>query len=368
IARISADCFAVLATELASPDEVMTLVSKLQTQLSTPFVMFNRTVSITTGIGISVYPRDSHDFSTLLQHADIAMHRVKEKGDGGFQFYAAEMTRSASDRVRLETELRQAISGRQLEMYYQLQVGIQNENVVGVEALMRWNHPEQGLLSPDRFIPIAENSELIYALGEWALRTACQQLVEWDRQGAPRLRMAVNVSARQFRARDFVEMVANALDETKLDPRRLELELTESVLVSDQEEAAAILQKLNGLGVQIALDDFGTGYSNLSYLSRLPIHTLKIDRSFVQRAPADSNDAEIVRAVITLADALGLRVVAEGIETQRQLDLLRRYQCTEGQGFFFARPLPATVLAPLIGLGAYQRTNKTESVVSREKK
>lgn len=368
IARVGGNCFAVLATELSKPEDVMLLVSKLQSQLSTPYVLFSRTVSVTTGIGISVYPRDSHDFATLLQHADIAMHRVKEKGDGGFQFYATEMTRIAAERVRIETELRQAIAGRQLELYYQLQVGMQKENVVGVEALMRWNHPEHGLLTPDRFIPIAENSDIIYSLGEWALRTACQQLVEWDRQGAPRLRMAVNVSARQFRAPDFSDMVARVLNAVQLDPRRLELELTESVLVSDQEEAALILQRLNALGVQVALDDFGTGYSNLNYLSRLPIHTLKIDRSFVQRAPVDGNDAEIVRAIITLAAAMGLRVVAEGIETQRQLDLLRRYNCAEGQGYFFARPLPASVLAPLIGLGAYQRLPATDAFFSKEKK
>jgi diguanylate cyclase (GGDEF)-like protein/PAS domain S-box-containing protein len=355
IARISADCFAVLVTELASAEEVASLGSKLQEELARPFVVNNQTLTVSTGIGVSVFPRDGNDFATLFHNADVAMHRLKERGESGFQFYAAEMTRNASERVRIESELRHAVMSRQqLELHYQLQVGLDSEEIVGFEALMRWRHPEQGLLSPSLFIPVAEHSEFIYQMGEWALLTACRQLSEWDRSTTLRPRMAVNVSARQFRGKGFVDMVERILKAARLEPQRLELELTESVLVDDYQEASTILNQLHELGVRIALDDFGTGYSNLSYLSRLPIHTLKIDRSFVQRAPVDSNDAEIVRAIIMLADALGLQVLAEGIETREQLELLRRYGCQKGQGYFFERPLsadriPALLIPPMPG-------------------
>ncbi len=351
VARISGNCFAVLATELTGPEDIGTLVNKLQTDLAAPFMVNSKSMTVTTGIGIAVYPRDGQDFATLLQNADVAMHRLKERGEAGFQFYAAEMTRNASERVRLETELRQAVASRHLELYYQLQVGLEKEDVIGFEALMRWNHPQQGMLSPALFIPVAENSEFIYQMGEWALLTACRQMTEWDRAQAARPRMAVNVSARQFRGKGFVDMVERILKATRLEPQRLELELTESVLVHDYQEASMILNQLHELGVRIALDDFGTGYSNLSYLSRLPIHTLKIDRSFVQRAPMDSNDAEIVRAIIMLADALGLHVLAEGIETREQLELLRQYGCQKGQGYYFARPVPANQILPLLASG-----------------
>jgi diguanylate cyclase (GGDEF)-like protein/PAS domain S-box-containing protein len=349
IARISADCFAVLVTELSNPEEIASLGNKLQEDLAQPFAINGQSLRVSTGIGVAVYPRDGQDFATLLQSADVAMHKLKERGEGGFQFYAPEMTRNASERVRIETELRHAVASRQqLEMHYQLQVDLGKEELVGFEALMRWKHPEQGLLSPALFIPVAEHSEFIYQMGEWALLTACRQITEWDMATSVRPRMAVNVSARQFRGKGFVDMVERILKAVRLDPQRLELELTESVLVDDYQEATTILNQLHDLGVRIALDDFGTGYSNLSYLSRLPINTLKIDRSFVQRAPIDSNDAEIVRAIIMLADALGLQVLAEGIETREQLDLLRHYGCQKGQGYYFERPLAADKIPALL--------------------
>jgi diguanylate cyclase (GGDEF)-like protein/PAS domain S-box-containing protein len=351
IARISADCFAVLATELASLEEIGVLVGKLQTDLAGPFNLNGQIMTVSTSIGVSVYPRDGQDFATLLQNADVAMHRLKERGEGGFQFYTAEMTRNASERVRIETELRHAVAARHLELHYQAQVGLEREEIIGFEALMRWNHPLQGMLAPGLFIPVAENSEIIYQMGEWALFSACRQMSEWDQLSALRPGIAVNVSARQFRGKGFVDMVERILKATRLESARLELELTESVLVHDYQEASTILNQLHELGVRIALDDFGTGYSNLSYLSRLPIHTLKIDKSFVQRAPGDSNDAEIVRAIIMLADALGLQVLAEGIETREQLELLRQYGCRKGQGYYFARPLPAGDIPPLLSIG-----------------
>jgi diguanylate cyclase (GGDEF)-like protein/PAS domain S-box-containing protein len=353
IARISADTFVVLATELSSPDDIGGLVNKLQRELARSFVVGSNSLTVSTGIGVAVFPRDGQDFATLLQNADVAMHRLKERGESGYQFYAAEMTRDATERVRIETDLRHAVTtGQQLELHYQPQVALDGEHVIGFEALMRWNHPEQGMLSPALFIPIAENAEYIHQMGDWALLTACNQLMEWDRQTELRPRMAVNVSARQFRGPGFVDRVERILKISGLDPQRLELELTESVLVHDYHEASAILNRLHALGVRIALDDFGTGYSNLSYLSRLPIHTLKIDRSFVQRAPMDSNDAEIVRAIVMLAAALGLQVLAEGIETHEQLQLLREHGCRKGQGFYFERAIPAHEVLPLLNATA----------------
>jgi diguanylate cyclase (GGDEF)-like protein len=348
IAHLSADTFVVLATELSEPDDAAIVIAKIQKGLHKPFQINDLCLNITVGVGVSTYPRDGTDFATLLQNSDIAMHQSKIKGEGSFQFYATEMTRVAAERVRLEHELRLAIGRNELELYYQPQIGLADEKVLGVEALIRWNHPEKGLVPPDKFIPIAEGSELIHIIGEWALATACKQLTDWDKNLGRTLTMSVNVSARQFRGEGFVELVKGALQASGLTPARLKLELTESVLVHDHDEAARILTQLNELGVGIALDDFGTGYSNLSYLSRLPIDWLKIDKSFVGRSHIDNNDAEIVRVVISLAGALGLKVIAEGIETEQQLQLLRTHGCDEGQGYLFARPSPAAKIPAML--------------------
>lgn len=351
IARLSADSFAVLATELSSPDDGVTVIRKIQDGIRGAFTVDTRNLNITAGIGISIYPRDGSDFTTLLQNADVAMHRSKEQGENRFQFYASEMTRNAADRVGMENELRSALSSQQLELYYQPQISLADGRIVGVEALMRWNNPERGMVPPGLFIPIAESSELIYPIGDWALATACNQLVEWDKSGmGTNLRIAVNVSARQFRSKGFSAMVGRVLEASGIKPERLELELTESVLINDHKEAVNILNQLNELGVKIALDDFGTGYSNLSYLSRLPLDYLKIDQSFVQRSLTDNNDAEIVRAIVSLSDSLGLRVIAEGIETEEQLEFLRGYNCEFGQGYLFSRPVQAKMILPLLSL------------------
>jgi diguanylate cyclase (GGDEF)-like protein/PAS domain S-box-containing protein len=348
IAHLSADTFIALATELSAPDDAAIVIAKIQKELHKPFLIDGLSLNITVGVGVSTYPRDGGDFATLLQNADIAMHQSKVKGEGSFQFYASEMTRVAAERVRLEHELRFALVRNELQLYYQPLVSLTDESIAGFEALMRWNHPEKGVISPDVFIPIAESSELIHIIGKWALATACRQLVEWNRDFGGHLKMSVNVSARQFRSEGFADIVKSTLLASGLAPDRLKLELTETVLVHDHEEAARILNELNALGVGIALDDFGTGYSNLSYLSRLPIDWLKIDKSFVGRSHADSNDAEIVRVIISLAEALGLKVIAEGIESEEQLKLLQSHGCDEGQGYLFARPSPATKIPSLL--------------------
>ena len=340
VARLGADSFSILAADLAHPDDVLAVVRKVQDVVRTPFSLEGREVHVTVSIGASVYPRDGENFEALLRNADAAMHRIKAQGQSGFQFYAAQMTRDAADRIELEQTLRLALGKHELELHYQPQIDVQTGRTVGVEALMRWSHVSRGWIPPGVFIPIAEHSDLILGLGDWALATACRQLREWG-PGAAHVRMAVNVSAKQFRAGGFTETIARVLRASELEPSRLELELTESVLVDTQKEVVDILEKLKDLGVMISIDDFGTGYSSLSYLSRLPIDRLKIDQSFVQRQLSDPHDAEIVRAIISLAGSLGMQVIAEGVETPEQLAFLREHDCEEAQGYLFSRPLPS---------------------------
>jgi EAL domain-containing protein (putative c-di-GMP-specific phosphodiesterase class I) len=248
----------------------------------------------------------------------------------------------------LENALHAALARGELELHYQPQVEIATGRIAGLEALMRWRHAERGFVSPAQFIPIAEESDLIQSLGEWALRTACRQLAQWDACGCPVPRMAVNVSARQFRSPGFVDMVARTLHEHGVYPPRLELEITEGVLIDRREEAVSILEQLKALGVQVAVDDFGTGYSSLSYLSRLPIDCLKIDRSFVNETAKGGRDAVIAQAIISLGHALGLRVLAEGVETREQLEFLRRHGCNEYQGYLFSRPCAVDALTAML--------------------
>jgi EAL domain-containing protein (putative c-di-GMP-specific phosphodiesterase class I) len=250
------------------------------------------------------------------------------------------MTSEASDRVELENDLRVALEQGQLELHYQPQVELPDRVIRGVEALMRWRHPTRGMVSPGLFIPIAEDMGIISAMGAWVVGETCRRAKHWDSQGCPPLRVAVNVSAHQFRSPGFVESVEAALRATNLDPSRIEVELTESILVRDQMEAIEILTRLNGLGVKISVDDFGTGYSSLSYLSRMPIDCLKIDQSFVSRLGSNERDKQIVQAVISLSHALGMRVIAEGVETAEQLDFLLAMSCDEAQGYYFSRPVP----------------------------
>ncbi len=337
-ARLGADSFAVLAADLVRPDETIALVRKIQEAASLLFALEGRQQHVSLSLGASTFPRDGEDFEVLLRNADAAMQRVKTAGGNGFQYYAAAMTRDATERVELENALRVAPERGELGLHYQPQVEIASGRISGLEALMRWHHPERGLISPAQFIPIAEESDLICSLGEWAVVTACRQLFEWDAGGHPAPRVGVNVSARQFHSPGFADMVARSLRERRISPSRLELELTEGVLIDDREEAVAVLGQLKELGVQIAVDDFGTGYSSLSYLSGLPIDCLKIDRSFVVQTTDGGRGAAIAQAIISLGQSLRLRVLAEGVETPEQLEFLRRHGCKEYQGYLFSRP------------------------------
>ena len=354
VARLGADAFAVLATDLARPDDVSAVARKIREAMHAPFWLEARDLHVTVSIGASIYPRDGEDFDILLRNADAAMHRVKAEGRNGFQFYAAAMTRQATDRVELENELRLALGKNELEIHYQPQVVLANGRIVGVEALMRWNHRGRGWIPPGQFIPIAEDSDLIHPLGEFALAEGCRRIRAWNDAGFASLRLAVNVSAQQFRSAGFVEAVGRALRAAELEPACLELELTESVLVENREEAADILKRLKALGVQIAVDDFGTGYSSLSYLSRLPIDCLKIDRSFVSRVHEKGHDAAITQAVISLAHSLAVRVIAEGVETVEQLEFLRTHRCDQGQGYLFSPAVDPGAMAKLLAAGTLE--------------
>ena len=341
LARLGGDEFVVLVTELADSSNAMRVATGLIDALRIPFRIEGHQLFISASLGISVYPVDALDGETLLAHADAAMYRAKDKGRDNFQWFAPEMNTIARERMELEGDLRQAMSLGQLDLHYQPQCGAGGE-LQAVEALMRWQHPALGVVSPARFIPVAEDSGLIVPMGEWALREACAQLVQW-RKSHPSLRVAVNVSAIQFKRANWVETVRRALRDTGLDPGALELEITESLLLQSGTETSANLVELRTLGVGIAIDDFGTGYSSLSYLHKLPVTTLKIDQSFVREvgmATAEGQEeAPIIRTIIALGHNFGMAVVAEGVETEAQKDLLLRLGCDSLQGYLLYRPL-----------------------------
>ncbi|MCB1808953.1 MAG: EAL domain-containing protein, partial [Candidatus Competibacteraceae bacterium] len=303
---------------------------------------------LSASIGISLYPRDGTDPQSLLKNADTALYRVKARGGRGFQYYAPAMNSWAVERLRLENDLRYALERQEMVLHYQPQVDVHSGALVGLEALLRWQHPQRGLVPPDSFIPLAEESGIIIALGEWVLRTACAQARHWHEAGLPTFTLAVNISSVQFLQQDFAESVNTILNETRLEPTRLVLEITEGALIQNTTRTHALLQTIKARGVNLAIDDFGTGYSSLTYLKTFPVDILKIDRSFVQDMTADHASAELVFAIIALARALGLRTVAEGVETAEQLALLQTQQCDEVQGYYFSRPLPEAAITALL--------------------
>lgn len=352
VARLPS-AFAILAADLARPDDVHVVARKAMEAAIQPFEAGEQKLTLTISAGASIYPQDGEDFEALLRGAETARNGAKSSGGNRFQCYAAEMSRDAAERLELETALRAAIEHEQLQLHFQPQVEIASGRIVGAEALARWHHAQRGWIPPALFIPIAEEFNLIEALGRWALMQAAQRLAQWERAGREPFRLAVNVSARQFREHGFVEAVAHALRHNRIDPSGLELELTEGVLIEDRRRASAILEELRNLGVGIAVDDFGTGYSGLSYLSSLPLDCLKIDGSFVGKIVAGGRDLAIVQAIISMARALGLRVIAEGVETRAQLELLRRHGCDEAQGFVFSPAVEAEAFSALRHAGIF---------------
>ena len=344
VGRQGGDEFIVLLASLSAAEDSAVVAQKILSALSAPFVINGQDLHTGASIGIAVYPQDGEDVETLLKNSDTAMYHAKEAGRSNYQFFAQTMNAAAAERLLLESSLRQAIDRNQLLLHYQPLVNIADGRIVATEALVRWNHPELGLISPARFIPIAEDSGVIIPLGDWVLRRACYQLKQWREQGIPLQRMVVNLSPRQFRQKHLVQTFTQVLKETGVDPHWLGLEVTESVIMENPEEAIGILCELKALGIELSLDDFGTGYSSLSYLKRFPIDKLKIDQSFVRDITTDPDDEGMVAAIIVMAHQLSIRVVAEGVETEAQLAFLRGQGCDEYQGYYFSRPLPADEL------------------------
>jgi diguanylate cyclase (GGDEF)-like protein len=343
LARIGGDEFALIQVGVEKAEQAQALCRRLLGALVEPFDLDGYEIIITASIGVALAPGDAEEPARLLQHADVALYRAKDEGRNTFRFFEPEMDRRLQNRRALECDLRAALARDQIEVHYQLQVDLRSQEPVGVEALARWHHPERGWVPPQEFIAVAEETGLILPLGERVLRTACAQMVAW-----PQLRLSVNLSPVQFRHGDLVALVSSALRESGLDARRLELEVTEGVLLSDTVSALATLASLRKLGVRIAMDDFGTGYSSLGYLQQFTFDTIKIDRSFVGAIERRSEAEAIVRAVVGLGHSLGIRTCAEGVETAGQFAFLEGEGCDEVQGYYFSRPVPASDLAPLL--------------------
>jgi diguanylate cyclase (GGDEF)-like protein/PAS domain S-box-containing protein len=351
VARFGGDEFVLLLSDIAVSSDIGMIAQKVLDTLRPPFTVGENVLHVSASLGISLYPGDGEDSATLLKNADTAMYRAKDLGRNNYQFYSAEMSARAFERLTLENSLRHALERREFMLYYQPQVDVSSGRITGVEALLRWRHPDFGLVSPSDFVPLLEDTGLIGAVGDWVIESACAQLAAWHRQGRNRLRMAVNLSTRQLNDPNLARRIEHILKNHEIDAACLELELTESALVHPGVAGIELLDSLERLGVRLAIDDFGTGYSSLGYLRRLPIRTLKIDRSFVRDIPHDADDVAITRAIVTLGQSLRLALVAEGVETEAQRDFLRTLGCEVLQGFLFSRPLPAEELEPLLVTG-----------------
>jgi diguanylate cyclase len=340
VSRIGGDEFVILLREMPDAEDAAGVAAKVLKALREAFRVHQHELFVTTSIGVSVFPLHGHSARMLITRADAAMYSAKQAGRNNFQVYTGDMSLCLSDRLHLENDLRGALSRREFELRYQPKADMDG-HIVGMEALIRWHHPAKGLLSPQDFIPLAEETGLIIPIGRWVLQEACRQNKAWQDAGLAKLRVAVNISPVQFRQKDMLATVSAALASSGLAPDSLELELTESAVMHNPSEAIVTLEKLAAMGVHVSIDDFGTGYSSLTYLKRFPLKKLKIDRSFIREVLSDAQDAEIVRATIGLAHNLRLMVVAEGVENQHQLEFLRAFGCDEYQGYYISQPIPA---------------------------
>jgi diguanylate cyclase (GGDEF)-like protein len=351
VSRQGGDEFVVLLSEAEQWEDAAIVAKRMLDSVAEPHSIDEHDLHVTTSIGVSVFPDDGRDAETLIKNADTAMYQAKENGRQSFQFFKPAMNVRAVERQSIEESLRRALERNEFVLNYQPKIDLGTGVITGAEALIRWMHPNRGVVSPTQFIPVAEDCGLIRPIGEWVLREACLQARAWVDDGLPVSTMAVNVSAMELRDISYLEVLFSVLRETGMDPKGLELELTESVLMKHAESAAVILQTLREQGVQVAIDDFGTGYSSLSYLRKFPIDALKIDQSFVSRVTEAGDDTSIVTAVISMAQSLRLRVVAEGVETLEQLEFLQAHACDEAQGFYFSRPLPAPEFGAMLRSG-----------------
>jgi len=341
VGRISGDEFAVVLADMARPDDAALVAQKVLDTLARPFDLGGNEAYVTASIGIAAFPGDGDDAEALLKNADMAMYRAKEQARNSYCFFTAQMNERSMAKVQLNTDLRHAIERSEFQLHYQPKVDLASGKLRGMEALLRWNHPVRGMVSPGEFIPALEDSGLIVAVGEWVVEEACRQVRHWQAAGCMPVPVAVNLSPKQFRRRDLDAQIGDALARAGLSAEFLELEITESCLMENPEDAVRVMRNLRTAGLRISIDDFGTGYSSLSYLTRLPLSALKIDRSFVRDADSSAESASIVRAVIDMAQNLRLTVIAEGVETEQQAGFLRRHGCDQAQGYFYGRPVAA---------------------------
>ncbi|RDH81278.1 MAG: hypothetical protein DIZ80_14325 [endosymbiont of Galathealinum brachiosum] len=350
IARLGGDEFVITLGSLQSRQDAAHIADNILSIFSRPFLIESQNVFIGASIGISMYPNDGDDTDVLLRNADSAMYKAKADGRNNYQFYTPVLTEEASERLKIINSLRSALEKNEFCVHYQPQYALCNEKIIGVEALIRWDHPEMGMISPAKFIPVAEETGMIIPIGEWVLRTACQQLKQWNDAGYTSIRMAVNLSARQFWKPGLDKVIENILQEFNLKPADLELELTEGIIMHDTSVVIKTLNDIHDMGVRLAVDDFGTGYSSLSYVSRFPLDMLKIDRSFVRDITTNTDDAEMIMSIIALGHSMKLQVLAEGVETREQLFYLKEQGCDEVQGFYFSKPLPANEIEKLLSV------------------
>ena len=344
VSRLGGDEFTVIAEQLDSAEDAAHIARRILDALETPIRLMEHELHVSASIGISMYPSDNTDQDGLVRHTDMAMYRAKAMGRGTYSFFSDELSAEVAARLLLEGQLRHALERQEFVLHYQPKANLQTGEVTGVEALIRWHAPGRGLVPPDRFIRVLEDSGLILPVGAWVIRTACAEMATWDLAGLPPLSLAVNLSARQFRQPYLARFIEDALCEAGIDPKRLEVELTESMLMEDNEATNGVLAALAAMGVRVAMDDFGTGHSSLSYLKRFDIDTLKIDRSFVSELPHDPEDKAIATAIVAMGHSLHMKVVAEGVETQAQAQCLRELGCDEMQGYLLSRPMPPAAL------------------------
>jgi len=350
VARFGNDEFALLRTQINGTKDVIETIGSLSQVLKFSFDLTGHELFATASVGVSLFPLDGEDSQTLLKNAGAALYKAKKSGGANYQFYTADMHELAASRLALETNLRRAIQNEEFLVHYQPRVVVDSLAITGVEALVRWQHPQLGLVAPSEFIPLAEDTGLIVPIGEWVMRTACLQGRRWREQGFAPIQIAVNICGRQFHDQDLSQTVIEILEETGFPSQNLELELTESSVMQNADFASSVLTRLKSMGIKISIDDFGTGFSSLASLKRLPIDNLKIDRTFVRDATTDTDDGALVMAIITLAHNLRLKVIAEGVETEEQLRFLQLLRCDEVQGYLFSRPLPAEALASKLSI------------------
>jgi predicted signal transduction protein with EAL and GGDEF domain len=348
LARLGGDEFTILIPDLDRVEHALNVAHRVKDAMRRPFLIDGNEIFVTASIGISLFPEDGDDCTSLLKFADTAMYHAKNCGKNNAKLYSSSLTMQIMSHVKLEVGLRKALQNDELYLLYQPQLDVRSSEIVGVEALVRWRHAERGVVSPTEFIPLAEETGLIVPIGEWVLRTACNQARMWQKLSRKPVRVAVNLSAKQFKDENLSQIVLSALHDTGLDPRLLELELTEGTLMDDAKATMATLEQLRGIGVYLSIDDFGTGYSSMNYLKRFDVRALKIDRSFISGLPQDSENAAITRAIIAMAHGLKMVVVAEGVETGEQLVMLEEYGCDLVQGFYLSRPAPADTVTGML--------------------